>query len=50
MNKETIEKEPEFDSPHDSEWIIGVDQWHNVFVIKAPNINPSFLVLQLHTL
>ena len=46
MNKETIDKEPEYDSPHDSEWIIGVDQWHNVFVIKAPNINPALLEFQ----
>jgi len=36
------ETEPNWDSEHNSQWIIGVDISHNVFVIVAPNIHPSF--------
>lgn len=33
----------DWDSPHNSEWILGVDIWGVVFIVKAPNIHPSFL-------
>ncbi len=34
--------EPVYDSPHNSEWIVGIDAWGCVFVLKAPNIHFSF--------
>lgn len=37
------EKEPEYDSPNDSKWIVGIDHWGSVFLIEPPNIHTSFL-------
>lgn len=36
-------EEPEYDSPQKSEWVVAVDQWGFVTILKAPNIHPSFL-------
>jgi hypothetical protein len=33
----------EYEDPDGSTWIIGVDAWSAVFIIKPPNIDPFFL-------
>ena len=35
--------EAEYDNPDGSEWVVSVDNWGNVSVLKPPNIHWSFL-------
>ncbi|WP_067586481.1 hypothetical protein [Endozoicomonas ascidiicola] len=35
--------EPTYDDPHHTEWIISIDHWHQVSIIKPPNIAQHFL-------
>lgn len=40
---QSIEKEdPEFDSPHGSRWIVGIDDNGTVYVLSRPHIHDSF--------
>ena len=45
IEEEKLKKaaEPVYDNPHNTEWIISVDAWGNVSILKAPNIHPSIL-------
>jgi len=35
-------KEPEFEPPHNSKWIVAIDEKGSVSVLVAPNIHPGF--------
>lgn len=32
----------DYDDPNGSEWVLGVDTRHRVFIIKTPDLNPLF--------
>lgn len=36
------EEEPEYDSPQNSKWIVGIDDSGNVYVLSRPNIHHCF--------
>ncbi len=40
--EEQCDEEPEYDSPHGSEWIVAVDISGSVTILDAPNIHYSF--------
>ena len=36
-------EEPEYESHHKTTWVISIDAWGAVSVLKYPNIHPGFL-------